>query len=303
MEMKYFVRSVCLLFFASISITFWFYTSRIPLPTEKTWVYLRLMTSPCLSSEGCLDFNVTCYFHGKIIFYGINNTAFIGKKIFQLERNQTMVVREFIQKHLFKSDLEQRNIFFYLEFSQNNREIYFWRNDSISYTILTSILTIDTLTSYKRWSVLLRTAYMLSNIRQRKQIEPAGTINSKQKFKRSIKARHSMISTSSEPLIIPITLDLYMLDDYKEIPVPYFAPIGQSISTIGLVSTDYDHDLCFSSQVTKSTFDLIDACLSTNDMIGDNQFYPLREQLTWIFDQDELIIFQGKSNFYFKIGS
>ncbi len=308
MEIKVFFRNIhyvlqficiCFLFFTPI---LWFYKLRIPLIREKTWLCLRLVTLPCSLSKECSIFNLTCYSNGKIIFYGINNTAYIGKKMFQLPTNRIIFVHEFIQTHSFKSDIEPRNILFHLELSYNNSEKYFWRNDSISYTILTSILTVDKLASYKRWSVLFRTGHMLSNIRQRKQSEHLVNVNSKQsqtkqRLKRSIKAQHSI---NSNPLIIPTTQGLSMINNNDDkIPVYYIVSNVRSIRSTGLVTTKFDDDFCFSSQVTISTFDLVDACLSTNDIIGDNQFYPLREQFIW---PNDLIDLQGKFDVYFRIG-
>jgi hypothetical protein len=282
------------------------------LSTKKPWLYLQLITSPCLSSKECTVFNVTCYLNGKIIFHGINNTAYIGKKIFQLETNRIIAVRNFIQTHSLKSDLEFINILFHIELSHNHSEIYFWRNDSVTYTILTSLLTIDKLSSYKRWSILLRTAHRLANIRHRKQSEHLVKTNSKQiqteqRSKRSIKTQYSDMSTSSNPVIIPTTQSFYIIDDYNVIPVYYIASAVQSIKTTGLIRTNFDDDdFCFSSQVTISTFDLVDACLSTDDIIDHNQFYPLREQFIWVPNQNEWanesIDLQGKFDIYFKIG-
>jgi hypothetical protein len=281
----------CLLLSTTIWISFQLYPSM-----QKTWLRLRLITSPCLSSEECAVFNVTCYSNGTNIFYGINNTVHIGKKIFQLETNRINMIHEFIRTHSFKSDLKSSKVLFHIEFlNDNNQQVYFWRNDSITYTILTSLLNIDSLSSYKRWSVLLRTAYMLSNRRQRKQVGYSNTINSEQighKFKRS------------NSLIIPEKLSLYTINDYHQLPEQYITSAVQSIKTIGIVIPNFDDELCFFSQVIISTFDLIDACLSTNDIIGDNQFYPLRDEFLRLSNQNdwstELSDSQGKFNF--KIG-
>lgn len=220
--------------------------------TEKPWLYFQLITSSCSLSDECIVFNVTCYSHGKIIFYGINNTAYIGKKIFQLSTNRLTAVNEFIQIHSFKSVIESENILFHIQLSYNSSKNYFWKNDSSNYIMLTSILMIDTLTSYKRWSILLRTAHMLANIQQRRQL---------QKFKRSISIQYPIRSFNFNSLIIST---IQRPDDNNNIPI-------RSIRKREILNDD----LCFSS----ITFDLVDACLSINDIIGINQFYPLPNQL------------------------
>jgi hypothetical protein len=278
MDMKVNFRSlqsivICLLLLTSIWICFQHYPSSKLISIKKAWLCFRLIIPPCLSTEECAVFNLTCYSNGTIIFHGINNTAYIGKKIFQLELNRINSIHEFIRIHSFTSDFQSKKILFRIEFFDKNNEIYFWRNDSISYTILTSLLNIHTLASYKRWSVLLRTAYMLSNRQQ--------------KFKRSVKNP----SIQSKSLIIPITRSPYITNDYNQ----YITSTVQSIKTIEIVLIPkLDDDFCFSSQVTTSTFDLIDACLSTNDIIGVNQFYPLRDQFIWSLNENELIDMQGK---------
>jgi hypothetical protein len=203
------------------------------LSNEKAWVCFRLITLPC--SE-CAVFNIVYYSNGTITFHGINNTAYIGKKMFQLEINRMIAVKKFVRRHSFVSDLQSRRILFRIEYSQNMNEVYFWNYDSLNYTSLITLLTIERLSSYKRWSVLLRTAYMREKYAQ-------------QRFKRFI-------------------------DNYIPIQTSSFITI--------------------SSQVTIYTSDLVDACLSTNNIIGDNQFYPLRDQFIWL---NEVIDLQGKCGF------
>ena len=281
MDTKVNIRSlqfivICLLLLTSTWICFQHYPSSKLISMKKTWLCFRLIILPCLSTEECAVFNLTCYSNGTIIFHGIDNTAYIGKKIFQLELNRINSVHEFIRTHSFISDFQSKKILFRIEFSNNNNnEIYFWRNDSFSYTILTSLLNIHTLASYKRWSVLLRTAYMLSNRQQ--------------KFKRSVENP----SIQSQSLIIPTTRSPYITNDYNQ----YITSTVQSIKTIEIVLIPkFDDDFCFSSSqvTTTSTFDLIDACLSTNDIIGVNQFYPLRDQFIWSLNENELFDMQGK---------
>ncbi|CAF4381373.1 unnamed protein product, partial [Rotaria sp. Silwood2] len=256
------------------------------LSEKKTWLCLRLSTLPCLLSEECIIFNVTCYSNGKIIFHGINNTAYIGKKTFQLQKNRMIALNEFIQTNCFMSDIQSIKILLRIELSHNNNhyEIYFWRNDTITYTILASLLNIDTLSSYKHWSILLRTAHILSNIQQRKVSEHSININSKpiQKFKRSLKNQNSIRSTRTKRMmIIPIAESSYRTNDNNDIFPDNMGLIVPSIQTLGLITEKFNDDVCFSSQVIQSKFDLIDACLSTNDIIGDNQFYALRDQFKW----------------------
>ncbi|CAF4514957.1 unnamed protein product, partial [Rotaria sp. Silwood2] len=256
------------------------------LSEKKTWLCLRLSTLPCLLSEECIIFNVTCYSNGKIIFHGINNTAYIGKKTFQLQKNRIIALNEFIQTNCFMSDIQSIKILLRIELSHNNNhyEIYFWRNDTITYTILASLLNIDTLSSYKHWSILLRTAHILSNIQQRKVSEHSININSKpiQKFKRSLKNQNSIRSTRTKRMmIIPIAESSYRTNDNNDIFPDNMELIVPSIQTLGLITEKFNDDVCFSSQVIQSKFDLIDACLSTNDIIGDNQFYALRDQFKW----------------------
>jgi hypothetical protein len=237
------------------------------LSNEKAWVCFRLITLPC--SE-CAVFNIVYYSNGTITFHGINNTAYIGKKMFQLEINRMIAVKKFVRRHSFVSDLQSRRILFRIEYSQNMNEVYFWNYDSLNYTSLITLLTIERLSSYKRWSVLLRTAYMREKYAQ-------------QRFKRFIDN------------YIPIQTSSFITIDDNQTPVYYTASTVQSIKTLRLIITRVDDDdLCFSSQVTIYTSDLVDACLSTNNIIGDNQFYPLRDQFIWL---NEVIDLQGKCGF------
>ncbi|CAF3613293.1 unnamed protein product [Rotaria sordida] len=299
METKVFIRCmynalkftcIYLLFFALIWICLQFYESRMSLSKKKTWLCLRFSTLPCSLSEECIIFNVTCYSNGKIIFHGINNTAYTGKKIFQLQTNRMITLNEFIQTHSFISDIQSIRILFHIESSHNNNEIYFWRNDTITYRILISLLNIDKLSSYKHWPILLRTTYILSNIQQRKESKHFINISSKQiqtrqQFKRSIKNQNSIRSTRTKRLIVPIAKSSYTPNDNNNIFPDNTGLIVSSLQTLEFITEKFNDNICFSSQVIESKFDLIDACLSTNDIIGDNQFYALRDQFTWFLNQ------------------
>ncbi|CAF4616486.1 unnamed protein product [Rotaria sp. Silwood1] len=261
------------------------------LSEKKTWLCLRLNTLSCSLSEECIIFNVTCYSNGYIIFHGINNTAYLGKKTFQLEKNRMIALNEFIQTHAFISDFQSIKILLRIElFHHNNNEIYFWRNDTISYTLLISLLNINTLSSYKHWSILLRTAHILSNIQQRNKPKHFIDINSKliqtrQKFQQSLKYQNSIRSIRTKRMIIPIAKISYSTDDNNDI-FPYNIEfIMPSIQKLRLITEKFNDDICFSSKVIESQFDLIDACLSTNDIIGDNQFYTLRNLFNWFSNQ------------------
>ena len=313
-SMHYLLQFTCawLLLFALIWMSLQSFKSHLSTLTKKTWLRIQINSVPCSLSEECIVFNVTCYSNGNAIFHGIENTAYVGKKRFQLSTNQTIAVHEFIRTHTFTSDFQSIKIIFRIDFSHSYSEIYLWKNDSISYTILALLLDIDRLTVYKRWPTLLRTAYMLSNIQQKQQTERYINLNSesrnqqRQKFKRSTEHQYFFASNRPKRMVIPLTDDSYTTNDYDSIPIDYSELNVRSVRTAEVVKREFDDGTCFSSQIMIAKFDLVDSCLSTNDIIGDNQFYPLRDHFIGSTNHNTpsngLFRLQGKFGYYFKLG-
>ena len=249
-----------LLFLTSFYLTKW----SLALAGIKTWTGFRLIAMPCPTSKECVDFNVSYSSNGQVIFYGNKNTAYIGKKIFRLSKDRRMAIRKLINEYSFSLDLERKNLLIEMEFSHKQTKVFWWDHQNIAYQKLLSLLTIENLSAYKRWSTLWQMAHQRAAIRSREQ-----------KFKRSI---------DSQWLIVPTASNVYMGWEMSYDVIP---PVVQWIRTDGILLEYVDDNVCFSLQEGLTDFDLVDACLATNDIIAENQFYPLRDEGTGIFNTNE----------------
>lgn len=252
---------IALVVIVSICLT----KSSLTLSRKKSWTYFRLITMPCLPSKECLDFNVSYSSNGSIVFHGKRNTNYLGKKIFQLSIDRMMAIRKLIDEFCFTSNLEGNNLIVQMEYSLHEMKVYRWTNQSMDYERLMSILMIEKLALFKRRSILWQMANVLARIRLREQ-----------KFKRTIDV---------QPLIIPTTSNVVHL--MNDVPNRYVRSTVQLISTDDILTRNFDENLCFSLQEETTSFDLVDACLATNEIIGENQFYPLRDESMWMLNANE----------------
>lgn len=215
---------------------------------NKTWLSFQLTTLPCSLGEACSRFNVTCYPNGKVIFYGINHTAYRGMKTIQLEKQRINILDEFIRKRSFLSDFRSIQILFQIQVSYHYNRVYYWNKNNIDYTLLLSHLNIEELLSYKRRS-----------------------INSNEKLKPWKKYPLTKSSAqASNRSMIPISKRSFVVNN---------SSVHHKMKSTRVIRMLFDDggDSCFSSDMNVSGFDLIDACLSTNDVVKANQFYSLKQ--------------------------
>lgn len=238
-----------LLFLASFYLTKW----SLAMSQRKTWICFRIISMPCLTSKECVNFNVSYSSNGQVIFYGNKNTAYIGKKIFRLSKDRTMAIRKLIDNYSFSSDLERKHLMMEVQFSNKQTKVFWWDYQNPTYHQLLSFLTIENLSSYKPWSTLQLMVHR----------------SKEQKSKRSMDA---------DWLIIPTTSNVYLGNVGWEITYSVIPPVVEWIQTDGILLENVgDDDVCFSFQEDLTNFDLVDACLAINDIIAENQFYPLRD--------------------------
>ena len=286
MEKQYYSRNRQRVFIPLIGISLlvltsiWMMNSSSRLSRKNAWTCFRLNTTACFISKECLDFNVSYSINGRVIFHGKKNTAYLGKKIFQLSIDRMMAIGKFIDEYPFPSNLEGHNLLVEMEDSFHRTKIYPWTNESMGYEKLTSLLMIDKLVAFKRWSILWQMAHLLAMIRSREQT-----------FKRSIE---------SPSLIIPTTSNVYLMNVDSVMPYRYPRSTDRLLPTDGVLTRNFDENLCFSFQEEPSDFDLVDACLATNEIIGENQFYPLRDEFMWNFNTNERTKSTGKWKISFE---
>ena len=243
--------------------------------TTKPWTWLRLSTVP----GGWSRFDIVCYSNGTILFHGMHRTAYLGQKRLQLETDQLLALQKFMELHTFTSDREARVISYRLHVSSRIDAVYFYDHASTTYNSLISLMHVDGLLSYKHWSNLLR----LSQMAMKRPARPSMDVRARTKREAPF--------LESRSYIVPTLDDSYLIAMHSRLPIYASA----TIPTGGLLSIESPEEFCLSSQVTTDGFDLADVCLSIDELLIVNQFYPLRDQFSWLkthkdwsFESEEL---------------
>ena len=231
--------------------------------TTEPWTWLRLNTVPGAGSR----FDIVCYSNGTIIFHGMHRTAHLGQKRLQLETEELLALQKFMDSHTFTSDPTARVISYRLQLSSHIDDAYFYGHASTTFNSLISLMHVDGLLSYKHWTNLLRMSQMAIKRPARPSMDDVRA-----------RMKRSAPFLDSRSYIVPTLDNSYMIAMHSRLPIYVSATIPNG----GLVPIESPEELCLSSQVTTFGFDLADVCLSIDELLIVNQFYPLRGQFSWL---------------------